>query len=296
MQNILLILLLLTSVSVSQSCRNNAKAQTEIKDSVLLEIEKQKSKSPKIDSIRGMNKCIIEYYGSASTLGYKLVFELDSIGGFVSIEGQEITEKLSSYDYSEIFYYAHEICVNKKPIIVKSPVRNIIGEMNLFFLAPTEIITNNGIANENSFIFILKYYNNTFMFTGDAPNRERNVTKLTETMNNLIRKSGISYPQGLDVDVLKYPHHGNTSFTDDFLSAVKPEYVIVPNYYAAKYPNADNQAMLNKYGIKTYKQSDSSTGNIVIISDGNNISIISQETNVLCHSCAVSISIYTVIT
>ena len=162
---------------------------------------------------------------------------------------------------------------NKKPIIVKSPVRNIIGEMNLFFLAPTEIITNNGIANENSFIFILKYYNNTFMFTGDAPNRERNVTKLTETMNNLIRKSGISYPQGLDVDVLKYPHHGNTSFTDAFLSAVKPEYVIVPNYYAAKYPNADNQAMLNKYSIKTYKQSDSSTGNIVIISDGNNISI-----------------------
>ncbi len=134
MQNILLILLLLTSVSVSQSCRNNAKAQTEIKDSVLLEIEKQKSKSPKIDSIRGMNKCIIEYYGSASTLGYKLVFELDSIGGFVSIEGQEITEKLSSYDYSEIFYYAHEICVNKKPIIVKQERQELYVEADFPFL------------------------------------------------------------------------------------------------------------------------------------------------------------------
>ena len=162
---------------------------------------------------------------------------------------------------------------NRKPIVIKSPVRTYVGEMEFFFIAPTEIITTNGIANENSFIFILRYHNNTFMFTGDATNRERNVTKLTDTMNTLIRKSAITYTKGLDVDVLKYPHHVNTSFTDAFLSAVKPEYVIVPNYYAPKYPNSDNQAMLNKYGIKTYKQSDSSTGNIVIISDGNNISI-----------------------
>ena len=160
----------------------------------------------------------------------------------------------------------------KIPTIVKSPIRNVVGEMNLFFLAPTEIYTT-GVASENSLIFILKYYNNTFMFTGDATNRERNVTKLTDAINTVVKKSSLSYTKGLDVDVLKYPHHGNTSFTDAFLSAVKPEYVIVPNYYAPKYPTAENQAMLNKYGVKTYRQSDSSTGNIVIISDGDNITI-----------------------
>ena len=162
---------------------------------------------------------------------------------------------------------------HKKPIVVKSPVRSVIGDLVFYFLAPTEIVSNNGSASENAFIFVLKYYGNTFMFTGDASSRERNVTKLSESMQNIIKQYAINYNNGIDVDVLKYPHHGIPSLTDAFLSTVKPEYVIVPNYYAPKYPNADNQGMLNKYGIKTYRQSDSSTGNIVIVSDGSNIKI-----------------------
>ena len=153
---------------------------------------------------------------------------------------------------------------NKTPKIIKPPKKVVVGDMTLYFLAPNKIGSN---KNENSFIFILKYQNNTFMFTGDAGS-QLSVDALQSNASSL----GIS----LKIDVLKYPHHGNGHISSTFLSTAKPKYVIVPNYYAPKYPSAENQAKLNSYGITTYRQSDSSTGNILITSDGNKISIINN--------------------
>ena len=154
----------------------------------------------------------------------------------------------------------------KKPVIVDAPEKIVIGDIELYFIAPHTIITSGKYPqNANSSIMILKYYNTSFMFTGDSGGENMNVSKLREKANSL----GIS----LDVDMLKYPHHGNAILSDSFLSAIKPEYVIVPNYKSAKYPSSDNINKLSSYGVKMYRQSDSSTGNIYLYSDGNTVSV-----------------------
>lgn len=153
----------------------------------------------------------------------------------------------------------------KTPVVLKPGQKITVGEMEIFVLAPEKIITGSYCQNANSFIFILKYYNNTFMFTGDAGASQLNGTKLKPYADRL----GIS----LDVNLLKYPHHGNASLYDNFLSYIKPEYVVVPNYNKPSFPYSENVNMLNKYGVKMYRQSDSSNGNILVTSDGNNIKI-----------------------
>lgn len=133
-----------------------------------------------------------------------------------------------------------------------------IGDMKLYFIAPTSIGCN---KNNNSFVFILVYGNNKFMFTGDADSVLHNTTNLT----NLAQKAGLS--SGIDVDVLKYPHHGNQILDTKFINALSPEAIIVPNYNA---PGYGSVAYRNQ-GIGVYRQSDSKTGNILVTSDGNKI-------------------------
>ena len=153
---------------------------------------------------------------------------------------------------------------NKKPEIIVPPKKIIVGEMELYFLAPNKITSS---KNDNSFIFILKFYNNTFMFTGDAGT--------TLTVNNLQNNATLL---GIDlkVDMLKYPHHGNASISWNTLDKLDPEYVIVPNNGASRYPNSDNRNMLSKKGIKVYRQSDSKTGNIVLLTNGNKIEVFND--------------------
>ena len=155
---------------------------------------------------------------------------------------------------------------NKTPIVLTAPKKITVGDIEFYFIAPHTIVTGGKYPeNANSFIFILKYYNTAFMFTGDSGPSNMNATKLKEKADAL----GVS----LDVDVLKYPHHGNATLNDSFLSAIKPEYVIVPNYYHSQFPNSTNKAILNKYNVQMYRQSDSSTGNIFMYSDGNSVKI-----------------------
>ena len=155
------------------------------------------------------------------------------------------------------------------PTHVETPGNTlVVGDMTLYFLGPYTL--NNKakyMQNYNSLIFILKYKNNTFMFTGDAPGSVFNLSKLKPYANKL----GIS----LDVDMLKYPHHGNMTFGTDLLNAMTPKYVIIPNYKYSKYPNSTNTKNLNKVGASIYKQS--SDLNIVLISDGKNITVKKKQ-------------------
>lgn len=152
---------------------------------------------------------------------------------------------------------------NKIPDIVKPETVITVGEMKLYFLGPTKLTSS---QNDNSLVFILKFRNNSFMFTGDAGESVLNVT----TFNQYASKMGIP----LKVDMLKYPHHGNGSLNETFLNAIKPKYVVVPNYLAGKYPSSNDMNRLTKIGAKVYRQSDA--GNILLISDGNNISFVTN--------------------
>lgn len=152
---------------------------------------------------------------------------------------------------------------NKKAEMVSIPTKIVAGDMTLYFIAPWNKVCNN---NNNSFIFILTYSNNSFMFTGDTYSPLNDITTLTSYAQKLGLKN-------IDVDMLKYPHHGNSSLSDKVLNAIKPEIVIVPNYNASKYPTETNQKIVKSHGAKMYRQSDSSTGNLTLISDGNNIKV-----------------------
>lgn len=156
----------------------------------------------------------------------------------------------------------------KIPTIIKPGTKTTVGEMELYFLAPEKIITSGSYPqNANSFIFILKFYNNTFMFTGDAP---MYVDSLSKFANSL----GIS----MDIDLLKYPHHGNYPLNDKLLQTIKTEYVVVPNYNHSYFPASSDINLLKKYNVSMYRQSDSSTGSILVTSDGDDIKIINNVT------------------
>ncbi len=138
--------------------------------------------------------------------------------------------------------------------------------MTLYFMEPVNVTTSGKYPqNANSFVFILKYKNNSFMFTGDIGLSTNHINHIKSYASQF----GISY----DIDVLKYPHHGNATLSDGVLSALTPEYAIVPNSRSPKYPNTSNLTRLRNHNVKTYRQSDSRTGNIYVKSDGKNITI-----------------------
>ena len=105
------------------------------------------------------------------------------------------------------------------------------------------------------------------MFTGDADSSTFNYKKL----NPYASKLGIS----LNVDMLKYPHHGNNTLDNDLLSVMTPKYVIIPNYNYTKYPVSSEKSKLTKIGANIYQ--NGKDGNIVLISDGNNISVKTNQ-------------------
>ena len=149
------------------------------------------------------------------------------------------------------------------PTIPTIPSKMDLRDMEIYFLLPTQLGCN---KNNNSFVFIIKYGNNTFMFTGDQDSYLHNVGNLTSYANQI----GLST---IKVDMFKYPHHGRQYLTEEFVQTVSPKYVLVPNNNAADSPSGNMQDLLRKYGASIYRQSDSSTGNIVLVSDGNNITV-----------------------
>ncbi len=157
------------------------------------------------------------------------------------------------------------------PMVIMNPGDVItVGDMTLYILGPYKLNNTCGsdcVQNLNSSIFILKYKNNSFMFTGDTGSTPFTLEKLKPYAD----KFGIS----LKVDMLKYPHHGNANLDEKLVNVMKPEYVIVPNYkYASKF-NSSGKSKLKKVGSKIYQQA--SDYNIVLISDGNNITVKTKQ-------------------
>ena len=142
------------------------------------------------------------------------------------------------------------------------------GEMKLYFIGPlAKKLTTH--ENANSFVFILKYRNTSYMFTGDAPSKDMDAAKFQENA----KKWNLS----IDIDVLKWPHHGYNDLNDAFFAATTPKYAIVPtsNSCSSKYPSSVNKKLIQKYGTKYYQRCEYK--NMVLISDGTNIDIKTNQ-------------------
>ena len=128
----------------------------------------------------------------------------------------------------------------------------------------TKNIVNPEDANECSVATILRYEDNSFVFTGDIGYNDGEVTALN---------SGID----LKADVLKVAHHGSTySSGRDFLRKVSPTYSVITtsSYTTTGHPH---QAALNRitYYSKNVLQSKND-GTILFTSDGKNLNCITH--------------------
>ena len=136
-----------------------------------------------------------------------------------------------------------------------------LGTARLMVLAP---LSESNEANNISVVTRLTFGERSFLFMGDA---EKDVEEE-------LLLSG----RTLSADVLKVGHHGsNTSSSQAFLSAVAPDYAIVPCGVGNSYdhPHAEVLSRLTKLGVTIYRADVH--GHIAIVTDGKNLDISTQK-------------------
>lgn len=126
-------------------------------------------------------------------------------------------------------------------------------------LSPSKDFTSDNLNNYSPIIKI-NFLDNSFLFTGDAETSDENLILFE---NN-----------DLNADILKVGHHGSSTSTSvDFLNSVDPSVAIISvgknNSYG--HPSQKVLSLLDEFNIKTLRTDIS--GNIIVISDGKNISI-----------------------
>ena len=111
-------------------------------------------------------------------------------------------------------------------------------------------------SNDHSLVTELRYGETSFLLPGDAEK-----LRLHDLIDNQIGH----------FDVLKMPHHGiPTTATEEFLSTVKPDYVVVTVPYA-DYADAEIIAQLKALGTQIHYTND---GMVTYISDGEMIEVV----------------------
>lgn len=125
--------------------------------------------------------------------------------------------------------------------------------------SPTESMSSDNL-NDYSPIIKITFFNNSFLFTGDA---EISTEDIVLSQNN-----------NLNCDILKVGHHGSsTSTSSNFLSSANPSVAIISvgknNSYG--HPTSETLSLLNSFNIRTLRTDIN--GTIIVISDGKNINI-----------------------
>lgn len=132
-------------------------------------------------------------------------------------------------------------------------------DLNIYFLAPTDDYYED--LNNYSAVVMLKFKDNSFLFTGDAEELSEN-----EITGNI------------KADVLKVGHHGSsTSTSKNFLEKVNPQFAVISvgkdNSYG--HPHDTTIKKLNSNGITILRTDE--LGTINFYSDGENISYDSSN-------------------
>lgn len=137
-----------------------------------------------------------------------------------------------------------------------------LGSSTVEFLGPVD--ENGKDLNSTSIVLKITYGNTSFLFTGDTESDEEE-----EILN-----SGAD----LKSTVLKVGHHGSrTSTSYPFLREVMPQYAVISVEKGNSYghPNEETLSKLSDAGVEVYRTDES--GDIVMTSDGNNISITTSK-------------------
>lgn len=131
------------------------------------------------------------------------------------------------------------------------------------FLNPEKRIVNRPCdeircENNSSLVFRLSYGETSFLFTGDI---------YSDKEQDLIKK----YPQLIDCDILKVPHHGiNTSSSIAFLLAVSPKVSLVSSGEPSFSVFTSLQNRGEVYMTGAY-------GTVLVVSDGHSYSVWTEH-------------------
>ena len=174
---------------------------------------------------------------------------------------QDLNTCYSKYcDKADQKYILSAIKEYKKTIKILKVEDNLqIGDMNIYCIGPIKFQTKSQSKyrqNYNSLNFILTYGNTKFMFTGDGVQYSEILERFPSNI--------------LDIDVLKYPHHGNTSLGKKFVNTITPKYVVITSS-RDKLSERSEKTYLKNVGAEFYYNYKS--GNILITSDGNNLTV-----------------------
>ena len=129
-----------------------------------------------------------------------------------------------------------------------------IGGLSWDIVAPNGFTTGGSYPeNNNSLNMILKFGNHKFYFSGDHVRS-----------NEILQSYDAST---LDVDIFKWPHHGQESVSNKFLDVLTPKYIIVPN------SSIGSQAQSGISHTKATGYATGSDGYILAESDGTTLTV-----------------------
>ncbi len=187
----------------------------------------------------------------------------DHIGGLVDIiDSFEVGKILDSGKiHSSMTYENYLIKIDQENIDFDTPRQGdkfTIGKSEIVFLHPDQKLDSYDL-NNSSLVFVLKYAQQNFLFTGDIE-KEVEAELLTEN-------------PGLKADIIKVPHHGsNTSNLANWIKALKPEIAVIQvgdNHYG--HPAAGIIQLYQENGAQVYR--NDLNGNIVVTADGKNYAV-----------------------
>lgn len=166
---------------------------------------------------------------------------------------------------SRLFREYEALEKNVTQVTARAGMMETIGNARLYYLHPTEAFidhdSSDGYSNINEVSVVCKivYGTTSFLFMGDAE---------TESEHHMVSL----YGDFLDSDVIKAGHHGSsTSSSDDLVSAVTPDHVVisVARFNKFKHPS---RFVLDRYSVAGSMIHRTDTeGAIIFASDGTNI-------------------------
>ena len=161
--------------------------------------------------------------------------------------------------------YAYDKLLNKidekqvETHVVHAGETYSLGSASFTILGPMQYDEEN--ANNDSIVLKMEYWNNTFLFTGDAEKKEEQ--DLLDTYGNLLK-----------CDVVKVNHHGSAdALLSSWYAVVQPQYAVISCGQGNMYGHPHQQVLdtLQQESIPVYRTD--LQGDIVCVSDGDNIQI-----------------------
>ena len=159
--------------------------------------------------------------------------------------------------------------VSEQKLVIEHPVSGdtfYFGRSKVLFLGPVQEDESN--LNNTSIMMKITYGNTSFLFTGDAEHEEE--------------LSVINQGYDLSADVLKVGHHGSAySTTYLFLREIMPKYGIISVGKDNSYGHPSEQTISRLNDAETDVYRTDIHGDVIILSDGNNISVKTQKNSTL---------------